>query len=93
MDYIFHFAEIHSPYYIQNDPVGMKSNLMGTINVLGDTAGKREQMKVLFASTREVYGDNVRESILGGLPLVGWIAWMITRSCYPESKRHDRDLV
>ena len=64
MDYIFHFAGNASPYYIQNDPVGiMKSNLLGTINVL-ELAREKETEKVLFASTREVYGDNAGKASL-----------------------------
>ena len=41
LDYIFHFAGNASPYYIRHDPVGiMKSNLLGTINVL-ELRGRR----------------------------------------------------
>ena len=48
LDYIFHFAGNASPYYIENDPVGiMKSNLLGTINVL-ECARDKAVKKVIF---------------------------------------------
>lgn len=86
MDYIFHFAGNASPYYIQNDPVGiMKSNLLGTINVL-ELAREKETEKVLFASTREVYGDNAGKASLAESSF-GRLDCLDARSCYPESKR------
>lgn len=86
IDYIFHFAGNASPYYIVHDPVGiMKSNLLGTINIL-ELARKKDTRKVIFASTREVYGDNKTESSLSEHSF-GSIDCMDSRSCYPESKR------
>lgn len=86
IDYIFHFAGNASPYHIVHDPVGiMKSNLLGTINVL-ETARKRNTKKVLFASTREVYGENKTERSLSETSF-GSIDCLDGRSCYPESKR------
>lgn len=85
-DYIFHFAGNASPYFIQNDPVGiMKSNLLGTINVL-EMAHDKEAKKVIFASTREVYGKNETEESLTETSF-GYIDCLDNRSCYPESKR------
>ena len=77
MDYIFHFAGNASPYYIQNDPVGiMKSNLLGTINVLelAREKGNREgAVRLLLVRFMEIMrGKHPWRS----LPLVGWIAWM-----------------
>jgi nucleoside-diphosphate-sugar epimerase len=86
VDYIFHFAGNASPYYIQNDPVGiMKSNLLGTINIL-EMAREKETEKVIFASTREVYGKNDTDNILSENSF-GYIDCLDDRSCYPESKR------
>lgn len=86
IDYIFHFAGNSSPYCIKNDPVGiMKSNLIGTINVL-ELARKKSVKKVLFASTREVYGENLKEERLTESSF-GHLNCLDARSCYPESKR------
>ena len=86
IDYIFHFAGNASPYYITHDPVGiMKSNLLGTLNVL-ELAKEKNTRKVLFASTREVYGENKYELSLSETSF-GSIDCMDGRSCYPESKR------
>lgn len=86
IDYIFHLAGNASPYYIIHDPVGiMKSNLLGTINIL-ELAREKDVKKVLFASTREVYGENKTEDSLSEKSF-GNIDCMDNRSCYPESKR------
>lgn len=86
VDFIFHFAGNASPYYITHDPVGiMKSNLLGTLNVL-EFAQKSNTRKVIFASTREVYGENKTEQSLSETSF-GSIDCMDGRSCYPESKR------
>lgn len=86
IDYIFHFAGNSSPYCIKHDPVGiMKSNLIGTINVL-ELARMKCVKKVVFASTREVYGENVREVSLTESSF-GHLDCLDARSCYPESKR------
>ena len=86
IDYIFHFAGNSSPYCIKNDPVGiMKSNLVGTINVL-ELARMKDVKKVLLASTREVYGENNEEDSLMESSF-GHLDCLDARSCYPESKR------
>lgn len=86
LDYIFHFAGNASPYYIKHDPVGiMKSNLIGTLNVL-ELARKQSSCKVIFASTREVYGKNDEIDSLAENSF-GYIDCLDSRSCYPESKR------
>lgn len=86
VDYIFHFAGNASPYYIKNDPVGiLQSNLIGTFNVL-QFAHKHNTRKVIFASTREVYGENANKDELFESDF-GYVNPMDDRSCYPESKR------
>ena len=63
-DYVFHLAGNASPYFINSDPVGiMKCNLLGTINVL-EYARDCQTKKVIFASTREVYGKNEEAELL-----------------------------
>ncbi len=86
IDYIFHLAGNASPHFINTDPVGIvKSNMLGTFNVL-ELAKEKNVTKVLFASTREVYGKNEEEECLTEASF-GTIDPMENRSCYPESKR------
>lgn len=87
IDYIFHMAGNASPYYILNDPVGIiKANTLGTLNILM-LAKKCKTKKVLYASTREVYGkmpDGTKEILENSF---GSLDPMEFRACYPESKR------
>jgi nucleoside-diphosphate-sugar epimerase len=86
IDYIFHLAGNASPHFINTDPVGIvKSNMLGTFNVL-ELAKEKKTLKVIFASTREVYGKNEEEDSLTETSF-GTIDPMENRSCYPESKR------
>ena len=86
VDYIFHAAGSCSAEAIKRNPVGiMKANTIGTINVL-EFAREKEVTKVIFPSTREIYGkvegiDNISESDMGVLDPLN------SRNCYPESKR------
>uniref|UniRef100_A0A1X7SJB8 UDP-glucuronate decarboxylase n=1 Tax=Amphimedon queenslandica TaxID=400682 RepID=A0A1X7SJB8_AMPQE len=61
----------------------IKSNTIGTINVLG--LAKRVKARVLFASTSEIYGDPEehpqKETYWGHVNTIG------PRACYDESKR------
>lgn len=91
IDYIFHLAGNASPHFINTDPVGiMKTNLLGTINVL--ELAKVKGSKVFFASTREVYGRNENARSLDENAF-GVINPMENRSCYPESKRAAESLM
>lgn len=86
IDYIFHLAGNASPHFINTDPVGIvKSNMLGTFNIL-ELAKEKHSSKVIFASTREVYGRNELEDSLTETSF-GIIDPMENRSCYPESKR------
>ena len=85
VDYIFHFAGNASPKFINTDPVGiLKSNLIGTMNVL-ELAKEKQSSRLLFASTREVYGAVSATSLTE--TSFGYLDPMENRSCYPESKR------
>ena len=85
-DCVFHLAGNASPYFINSDPVGiMKCNLLGTINVL-EYARDCQAKKVIFASTREVYGKNEEAELLDEQAF-GTLDPLDDRSCYPESKR------
>lgn len=86
IDYIFHLAGNASPHFINTDPVGIvKSNMIGTFNIL-ELAKEKHSSKVIFASTREVYGKNEEEDYLTETSF-GTIDPLEDRSCYPESKR------
>lgn len=91
IDYIFHLAGNASPFFINNDPVGiLKTNLLGTINML--ELAKEKRAKLFFASTREVYGKNENACSLDESAF-GSIDPMENRSCYPESKRAAESLL
>ncbi len=84
IDRIFHLACPASPVHYQFNPVKtVKTNVMGTINMLG--LAKRVKARLLHASTSEVYGDPQvhpqREEYWGHVNPIG------PRSCYDEGKR------
>jgi UDP-glucuronate decarboxylase len=84
VDQIYHLACPASPVHYQHNPVKtIKTNVIGTINMLG--LAKRVQAPFLLASTSEVYGDPLehpqRESYWGQVNPIG------PRSCYDEGKR------
>uniref|UniRef100_A0A182XX25 UDP-glucuronic acid decarboxylase 1 n=2 Tax=Anopheles stephensi TaxID=30069 RepID=A0A182XX25_ANOST len=84
VDEIYHLASPASPpHYMYNPVKTIKTNTLGTINVLG--LAKRVGAKVLIASTSEVYGDpDVHpqpETYWGHVNPIG------PRACYDEGKR------
>ena len=84
VDEIYNLACPASPIHYQFDPVQTtKTSVLGAINMLG--LAKRLKIKVLQASTSEVYGDpSVHpqpESYWGNVNPIG------PRSCYDEGKR------
>jgi UDP-glucuronate decarboxylase len=86
IDYILHAAGSASPYSILNEPAGIaQANTLGTINVL-ELARKTKTQKVLFTSTREVYGKVEGTDMITEYDM-GIIDPLDPRSCYPESKR------
>ena len=84
VDQIYHLACPASPVHYQCNPVKtVKTNVLGTINMLG--IAKRTGARILLASTSEVYGDPQThpqvESYWGNVNPIG------VRSCYDEGKR------
>jgi UDP-glucuronate decarboxylase len=84
VDEIFNLACPASPVHYQFDPVQTtKTSVIGAINMLG--LAKRLKVKVLQASTSEVYGDPAvhpqAEVYWGNVNPIG------KRSCYDEGKR------
>ncbi len=81
---VYHLACPASPVHYQYNPVKtIKTNVMGTINMLG--LAKRVKARFLLASTSEVYGDPEihpqTENYRGNVNPIG------IRSCYDEGKR------
>ena len=84
VDEIFNLACPASPKHYQFDPVQTtKTSVIGAINMLG--LAKRLKVKILQASTSEIYGDPdihpQTEEYWGNVNPIG------LRSCYDEAKR------
>lgn len=84
VDQIYHLACPASPIHYQFNPVKtIKTNVMGTLNMLG--LAKRVKARFFLASTSEVYGDPEvhpqPEEYRGNVNPIG------PRSCYDEGKR------
>lgn len=84
VDQIYNLACPASPVHYQFDPVQTtKTSVIGAINMLG--LAKRLKIRILQASTSEVYGDPEihpqPESYKGSVNTIG------IRACYDEGKR------
>lgn len=84
VDEVYNLACPASPIHYQIDPVQTtKTSVVGSINLLG--LAKRLRIKILLASTSEVYGDPEvhpqTESYWGRVNPIG------PRACYDEGKR------
>lgn len=84
VDEIYNLACPASPIHYQTDPVQTtKTSVMGAINMLG--LAKRLKVKMLQASTSEIYGDPLvhpqPEDYWGNVSTIG------PRACYDEGKR------
>ena len=84
VDEIYNLACPASPIHYQINPIKtIKTNTLGVINMLG--LAKKNNAKILQASTSEVYGDPEihpqTEMYNGNVNMIG------PRSCYDEGKR------
>ncbi|KAJ6406664.1 hypothetical protein OIU85_017263 [Salix viminalis] len=84
VDQIYHLACPASPVHYKYNPIKtIKTNVMGTLNMLG--LAKRVGARFLLTSTSEVYGDPLehpqKETYWGNVNPIG------ERSCYDEGKR------
>ncbi len=84
IDEIYNLACPASPMHYQINPIKtVKTNTLGVINMLG--LAKKNNAKILQASTSEVYGDPEihpqTEMYNGNVNMIG------PRSCYDEGKR------
>jgi len=92
IDYVIHMASSANPKTITTNPVSIiMANVIGTMNVL--ELARESKAKVIFTSTREVYGkvEEGKEEILE--EDVGVLDSLELRSCYPESKRMAENLL
>lgn len=85
VDWIFNLASPASPPQYQKDPLfTTKTNVIGSLNML-ELAKKGNNVRILQASTSEVYGDPQvhpqPENYVGSVNPIG------IRACYDESKR------
>lgn len=84
VDEIYNLACPASPPHYQHNPIHTnKTSVLGAINMLG--LAKRQNAKIMQASTSEVYGDPLvhpqTEDYWGNVNPIG------IRSCYDEGKR------
>ena len=84
VDQVYHLACPASPKYYQHNPINtLKTNVIGTLNVL--EMCRETKSKFLITSTSEVYGDPKehpqKETYLGNVNCVG------PRAVYDEGKR------
>lgn len=91
-DYVFHFAGNASPDAILNDPVGiMRANILGTF-ALSQMVIKNRKGRLVFASSREVYGEVLNKDLIDEENF-GRLNTLNIRSCYPESKRASESIL
>jgi len=84
VDSIYHLACPASPFHYQYNAIKtVKTNVIGTINMLG--LAKRTKARILLASTSEVYGN----AQVHPQPEIYWghVNPIGPRSCYDEGKR------
>ncbi|MBZ0137583.1 MAG: SDR family oxidoreductase [Planctomycetes bacterium] len=82
--FVYHLACPASPVHYQSNPVRtIKTNVLGTINMLG--LARRTGARILLASTSEVYGDPIKHPQREDYP--GNVNQLGPRACYDEGKR------
>lgn len=87
VDYVLHFASNTHPLQYATDPIGtIATNVMGLKNIL-DFAAEHHAIRVVFASSNEIYGENRGDAELFDEKYCGYIDSNTLRAGYPESKR------
>ncbi|CAK5006962.1 unnamed protein product [Meloidogyne enterolobii] len=90
VDQIYHLASPASPpHYMYNPVKTLKTNILGTLNMLG--MARRVKARILFASSSEIYGDP-KVSPQSEL-YFGYVNTIGPRSCYDEGKRVGESLL
>lgn len=86
IDYIIHAASPTASNFFVNNPVEtIKTALLGTLNLL-DYAKDSHILGFVYLSSMEVYGE-VKDEISLTEDRLGFVNPLVTRNCYPESKR------
>lgn len=86
IDYIIHGACPTSSSFFINNPVEIiQTSVIGTMGLL-ELARKQKSEGFLYLSSMEAYGEVHTEELLKE-DMLGYVNPLITRSCYPESKR------
>ena len=84
-NYIIHAASGANPREYATNPVGvMKSNILGTINLI-EYGLNHKLERFLYVSSGEVYGEGDGRAFTEDYS--GYIDCATTRACYPSSKR------
>ena len=87
IDYIIHLASNTHPMAYVRDPIGtVTANVIGTRNLL-DFASVHRNVRCVFASSNEIYGENRGDTEQFDERYCGYIDCNTLRAGYPESKR------
>lgn len=87
VDYVLHLASNTHPLAYATDPIGtVTTNIIGTKNLL-DFAVKHNAIRMAFASSNEIYGENRGDVERFDEKYCGYIDSNTMRAGYPESKR------
>ena len=87
VDYVLHLASNTHPVAYATDPIGtVTTNIIGTYNML-DFAVDHQAVRVAFASSNEIYGENRGDVEKFDEDYCGYINSNTMRAGYPESKR------
>lgn len=86
IDYIIHGAcPTTSAFFINNPVETIKTAVIGTMHLL-KLAKEKDAEGFTYLSSMEAYGEVLTEDLLGEDKL-GFVNPLVTRNCYPESKR------
>lgn len=87
IDYVIHLASNTHPMKYSTDPIGtITANIIGLQNML-EFAYEHQVVRMAFASSNEIYGENRGDTELFHEKYCGYIDPNTMRAGYPESKR------
>lgn len=87
IDYVLHLASNTHPVAYATDPIGtITTNIIGTNHMLTFAVG-HNSVRMLFASSNEIYGENRGDTETFDESYCGYIDCNTVRAGYPESKR------
>jgi len=87
IDYIIHLASNTNPVLYSTDPIGtIMTNIIGLQNLL-NFAVEHHTERFVFASSNEIYGENLGDVEIFNEDYCGYINCNTLRAGYPESKR------